>query len=251
MAARGNRGILFLPNHPALIDPVIVISELYGRFAPSSLADKDRVGSPLLAWITRKFGALPMPDLGRYGEAGRKEVEQAIRDCAKLLAGGGNLVLYPGGHLMASRLEELGGNSAVETILKLAPGHPGGAGPHPGAVGQPVQPGPGPAGLPAGAGAAGLGPAGQFHLLLAPARGPVELGEPADLPRQAGREALNRRLEAFYNEDAASGPARAAHPLGGRRHRDPARSAPAQAGRGPGRGAPGHPGAGAGPAGGA
>ena len=121
VAARGNRGILFLPNHPALIDPVIVISELYGRFAPSSLADKDRISSPMLSWISRRFGALPMPDLGRYGEAGRKDVEQAIQDCARLLAGGGNLVLYPGGHLMSGRMEQLGGNSAVETILKLAP----------------------------------------------------------------------------------------------------------------------------------
>ena len=87
VAARGTRGILFLPNHPALIDPVIVISELYGRFAPSSLADKDRISSPLLAWISRRFGALPMPDLGRYGEAGRETGEpghhedQARRPC--------------------------------------------------------------------------------------------------------------------------------------------------------------------------
>jgi long-chain-fatty-acid--[acyl-carrier-protein] ligase len=203
VAARGHRGILFLPNHPALIDPPIVISELYGRFAPSSLADKDRIAAPALGWIARRFGALPMPDLGRYGEAGRKEVEQAIQDCGRLLAQGGNLVLYPGGHLMSSRLEHLGGNSAVETILKLAPdtrvvlirtrGLWGSRFSR--AQGQPDF-------MPAIIRSAwDLLANGLF---FSPRRQvTVELGEPADLPRQGGREAINRRLETFYNEGAA------------------------------------------------
>jgi 1-acyl-sn-glycerol-3-phosphate acyltransferase len=202
VAARGTTGILFLPNHPALIDPVIVISELYGRFAPSALADKDRIASPILGWITRRFGALPMPDLGRYGEAGRKDVEKAIQECARLLAAGGNLVLYPGGHLMASRLEHLGGNSAVETILKLAPdtrvvlirtrGLWGSrfsrAQGHPDFMETVVR--------------HGWDLLANF-LFFSPRRQvTVELGEPGDLPRLAGREAMNRRLEAFYNEGA-------------------------------------------------
>jgi len=203
VAGRGTRGILFLPNHPALIDPVIVISELYARFAPSSLADKDRIAAPVLGWISRRFGALPMPDLGRYGEAGRKDVEQAIQDCARLLAAGGNLVLYPGGHLMRSRLEQLGGNSAVETILKLAPetrvvlvrtrGLWGSSFSR--AQGQPdflrtlLR--------------RGWDLLANF-IFFSPRRAvTVELLEPDDLPRMRGREALNRRLEAFYNEDAA------------------------------------------------
>ncbi len=202
VAARGTTGILFLPNHPALIDPVIVISELYGRFAPAALADKDRIASPIVGWITRQFDALPMPDLGRYGEAGRKDVEKAIQDCARLLAGGGNLVLYPGGHLMTSRLEHLGGNSAVETILKLAPdtrvvlirtrGLWGSrfsrAQGHPDFMATVVR---------------HCWDLLANFIFFSPRRKvTVELGEPADLPRQAGREAMNRRLEAFYNEGA-------------------------------------------------
>jgi len=203
VAERGASGILFLPNHPALIDPVIVISELWGGFAPAALADKDRIATPILGWITRQFGALPMPDLGRYGEASRKEVEQAIQDCARQLAGGGNLVLYPGGHLMSSRMEQLGGNSAVETILKLAPDTRVVLVRTRGLWGSRFSR------------AQGRPDFGRVLLrecwdLLAnfiffsPRRGvTVELWEPGDLPRQAGREALNRRLEAFYNEAAA------------------------------------------------
>ena len=203
VAAGGTGGILFLPNHPALIDPVIVISELYSRFAPSSLADRDRIAAPVLGWVTRKFGAIPMPDLAKHGEACRRDVEGAIQDCARLLERGGNLVLYPGGHLMASRLEQLGGNSAVDTILKLAPntrvvlirtrglwgsrfsraqGHPDFLK----VLGRELR-----------------DLAANFIFFSPRRKVTVELGEPLDLPRNEGRGVLNRRLEAFFNEGAA------------------------------------------------
>jgi long-chain-fatty-acid--[acyl-carrier-protein] ligase len=202
VAARGSRGILFLPNHPALIDPVIVITELYARFAPASLADRDRISKPLLSWVTRKFGARPMPDPGRHGEASRKAVEQALQECAQLLREGGNLVLYPGGHLMASRFEELGGNSAVETILKLAPetrvvlvrtrGLWGSRFSR--AQGRPEF---------MNVLVSGVRTVLANLLFFTPRRQvTVEAQEPLDLPRAAGREAMNRRLEAFYNEAA-------------------------------------------------
>jgi long-chain-fatty-acid--[acyl-carrier-protein] ligase len=202
VAARGTRGILFLPNHPALIDPVIVISELYGRFRPSTLADRDRVDMPVLGWITRSFGAIPMADVGRYGAAGRQEAERALGECARILQAGGNLVLYPGGHLQRSKLEQLGGNSAVETLLKLAPGARVVLVRSRGLWGSRFSRAQG---------------APEFIRVLrrqawdllahciffSPRRRvTVELAEPEDLPRAAGREVLNRRLEAFYNQDA-------------------------------------------------
>ena len=48
IAARGTRGILFLPNHPALIDPVILIAILHRTFSPYILADRDRIDAPVL-----------------------------------------------------------------------------------------------------------------------------------------------------------------------------------------------------------
>ncbi|HWQ10265.1 MAG TPA: hypothetical protein VN436_14190, partial [Holophaga sp.] len=59
VAAKGTTGILFLPNHPALVDPVIVLSELHRRFAPRSLADKDQIGPPGVRFLAREMGARP------------------------------------------------------------------------------------------------------------------------------------------------------------------------------------------------
>ncbi len=157
---------------------------------------------PVLGWLTRRFGALPMPDLGRYGAAGRQEVERAIQDCADLLAGGGNLVLYPGGHLASSRLEELGGNSAVETILRLAPGTRVVLVRTRGLWGSRFSRVLGPPDFLRALVRSGWDLLASF-IFFAPRREvTVELAEPADLPVRSGREALNRRLEAFYNDGA-------------------------------------------------
>jgi len=203
VASRGTGGILFLPNHPALIDPVIVAGLLHPRFSPASLADKDRVEGPGIRWITRKFGVKPLPDIARYGEACREEVERVIQECSRDLAEGRNILLYPAGHLMRGRLEELGGNSAVETILAGAPkarvvlvrtrglwgsrfSRIGGSSPDfVKVLGRQV-----------------LDLLASF-IFFCPRRDvTVELHEPADFPRNEGREAMNRRMEAFYNENA-------------------------------------------------
>lgn len=196
VAAKGTKGILFLPNHPGLIDPVIVMSELHRRFKPRSLADKDQISPKGVNFLARKMGARPLPDVGKYGEACRPEVERVLAECIEGLKAGENLLLYPGGHLMHARYEDLGGTSAVETILEKAPdvrvvlirsrgvwgssfSWASGQAPHLMSV------------LRKGAGylLANL-------IFFAPRRRvSVELMEPADLPRTGGRAALNRYMD--------------------------------------------------------
>ena len=203
VASRGTGGILFLPNHPALVDPIIVSCALWPLFQPASLADRDRINSPGVRWITRKFGAKPLPDIAKYGESCRPDVERVIRECAQDLAQGRNLLLYPGGHLMRSRCEDLGGNSAVETILAAAPdarvvlvrtrglwgsrfSRASGTSPD----------------LLKVARRQALDLLASF-LFFCPRRDVVvELDEPAAFPRHEGREAMNRAMESYFNEDA-------------------------------------------------
>jgi long-chain-fatty-acid--[acyl-carrier-protein] ligase len=203
VAARGTRGILFLPNHPALVDPVIVMSELHRRFQPRSLADKDQISPPGVRFLARKMGARPLPDVAKYGESCRPEVERVIQACIDGLKAGENLLMYPGGHLMHARYEDLGGTSAVKTILEQIPdvrivlvrsrgiwgssfSWASGGPPH---LMKALRNG-------AGYLLANL-------LVFSPRRKvSVEFLEPADLPRTQGRTALNRYMEAFYNDGA-------------------------------------------------
>ena len=51
VARYGRKGILFLPNHPALIDPVILNTVLWGKFKPRSLVTEKQIRTTILKRI--------------------------------------------------------------------------------------------------------------------------------------------------------------------------------------------------------
>ncbi len=203
VASHGTRGILFLPNHPALIDPVILLSELHRRFRPRPLADKDQIDRPVVRSLARLIRAFPMPDPVAYGPGSHAEVGRAIEDCIAALKRGENILMYPAGRTLRRQLSDLAGNSAVETILREAPevrvvlvrttGLWGSAFSR--APGHVPRLGPLAVRL--------LGAVLANGVFFGPRREvTVELDEPTDVPRQAERATLNRYLEAFYNREA-------------------------------------------------
>lgn len=115
------RGILFLPNHPALIDPVIVMAATYGRFTPRPLAAADRVSSPALKPIMKIIRPIRLPDVGKAGGAAKERVYAAINEVVACLRREENVLFYPAGRLNRRPGEDLGGNSGVEYILKHVP----------------------------------------------------------------------------------------------------------------------------------
>jgi acyl-CoA synthetase (AMP-forming)/AMP-acid ligase II/1-acyl-sn-glycerol-3-phosphate acyltransferase/acyl carrier protein len=201
--ARGTRGILFLPNHPALIDPVLVVTFLWKPFRPRPLADEDQIRRWPLSWVARYVGMRPIPDIRTRGLDAAEQIRRVIADCRAGLAAGENIVLYPSGHLYRSRHENLRGNSAAEQLVKSTPAArvvlvrtrglwgsvfslAGGRFPSLGA------------GL-----KKGLWALLKSLVFFTPRREvTIELFEPDDLPRDAGRAEFNAYLERFYNEDA-------------------------------------------------
>lgn len=203
VAARGGGPILFLPNHPALIDPVIVMLELFPRFAPRSLADRDQVDRFLVRRLADRFGVRPMADPGRYGAAARDDVAAALAACAADLRAGRHLILYPAGRIYRSRLEDLGGTSALETLLGQAPDVRIVLVRTRGLWGSRFSRAPGRHPDMAAGMLHGLKVLLANLVLFAPRRPvTIELHEPDDVPRAADRTVLNRYLEAFYNADA-------------------------------------------------
>ncbi len=202
--AKGRGGILFLPNHPALIDPFIIWSELSRYFRVGALADKDQMDRPILRWLAPHVGVRIIPDALKYGEACHPEVARVLADCVAGLKRGENLLLYPAGRIYRKGREDLGGNSAVEFILKNIPelrvvlirtqGLWGSrfsyacSGREP-RVGRALL-----------QGCLAILANGIF---FSPRRRvAIAMTEPDDLPRCADRSTLNRYLEAFYNRDA-------------------------------------------------
>jgi acyl-CoA synthetase (AMP-forming)/AMP-acid ligase II/1-acyl-sn-glycerol-3-phosphate acyltransferase/acyl carrier protein len=201
---KGRRGVLFLPNHPALIDPVIVNLVLFWKFRPRSLVDIKQIRFGVLKYLERTLNMLPLPDIGISGRSGRDEVLKQLEACTDALNAGDNLLLYPAGRIYRSRYEKLRGNGAVARILDAQPEQR--------IVLVRTR------GLWGSSFGRAKGYQNSFaevltshikHLLLngiffGPRREVtldfVEL--PEDFPRQGDKDEMNRYLEKFYNEDA-------------------------------------------------
>ena len=119
-ARQDGRPILFLPNHPALMDPVLVYSRLIA-FRPRPLADEWQISRPLVRRIAPLARPVPLPDLRAQGRTARGAVLEALTRCAEALKAGDNLLFYPAGGLSRDGREHLGANSGAHWLLQQVP----------------------------------------------------------------------------------------------------------------------------------
>lgn len=197
--APGGKGTLFLPNHPALVDPLLVYSRI-AALGPRPLADERQIHGIFRKVAARLLRVVSIPDIRRDGKASGEAVRQAMSKVIEALEQGDNVLLYPSGRLYRSSREELGANSAVAQIREAVPGARvvlvrtsglwGSAFSYAGGK-EPVFLRVVLRGLPA------LLANGLFFMPRRRVR--MEFTEPADFPRNAGKQAINRYLEDFYN----------------------------------------------------
>ncbi len=205
VARRGRTGILFLPNHAALIDPVIMVALLYTRFAPRPLADEHQVARTAFGRIALLFGSRTLPNFERQGAGARERIRAVFAGLVGDLRAGDNLLIYPAGRIKRGYLEDLGSASGTELLVRSVPEarivlvrHNGlwGSGFSMAATGRMPD-----FGAALWQGIKGLLASGLVFMPRRPVT--IEFVEPDDFPRHAGRAAVNRYLERFYNDGAA------------------------------------------------
>nr|CBX27763.1 hypothetical protein N47_C18210 [uncultured Desulfobacterium sp.] len=196
------KGILFLPNHPALIDPVIIMSLLHKKFKPRPLGDEAQTNRPFIRLIMKHLRPVIIPDMEKSDRSKSEQIRLAINDIVKALKDGDNVLIYPSGHIYRSYLEDVGGNGIVDHILKEIPD-----------IQIVLVRTKGLWGSSFGY-ARGISPS-VFrdlikHIFCVLANGiffipkrkvSVEFKEPDDIPRHADRLTINQYLENFYNHD--------------------------------------------------
>ena len=202
---KGRRGILFLPNHSSLLDPVFIVAHLYPLFQPRPLADEYQVKRTVFGYVALLYGSRILPNLERSGAAARDRTRAALQEIADGLKAGENILLYPAGRLKRQYLEDIGSASGVETLVKAVPDVRIVLVRHNGLWGSSFS-------LGFNGKMPDIGTAlahGIKYLLLngivlmPKRRMTVELVEPEDFPRTGTRSEINRYLERFYNENAA------------------------------------------------
>ncbi len=202
--AKGRKGILFLPNHPCLIDPVIVATRIFNQFRPHPLATVRQVQNTPLKHFVKEFGIVELPDVGIVGRAGQDVVREKFDECISLLKQGENVLMYPAGHIYHERYERMRGNVGVAHILEKYPD-----------VRVVLIRTKGLWGSSFGR-ARGYQPSfnealGEnfkrilLNLLFFCPRRPVDIEfveRPADFPTTGNKDDINHYLENFYNQDA-------------------------------------------------
>jgi long-chain-fatty-acid--[acyl-carrier-protein] ligase len=200
---KGRRGILFLPNHPALIDPLILATYLFPSFRVRPLAYEAQISLPVLRQLCDLLGTIPSPDARHAGRNFKAIIDVAFARITAALSSGGNVLLYPAGRMYRGYLESLRNTRGVETIIRACPqvrivlvrttglwgssfGWASGRAPNIPAILK-----------------KGLKAVPLNGIFFSPRRKvTIEFVEPVDFPRGADKQTINRYLERFYNETA-------------------------------------------------
>lgn len=117
--ADAGKTYLVLPNHPAIVDPMLVCTELW-RTPLRPLSDElyvDRGG--ITSIVLKTLDVVRVPDLRKHrSEAGAK-IARGLNDVViGALAEGRSIIFYPSGHIWTEPKEEIGTRQLAYNVAK-------------------------------------------------------------------------------------------------------------------------------------
>ena len=117
-----NIGTLFLPNHPALIDPIIIVLYLWPKFQMRPIVIEYIYRQSGIGLIMKLIKALSIPNFDTaLNEIKLKKAKDTVQEVINGIQKKQNFLLYPSGRLKHTGKEILGGSSAAHTILSECP----------------------------------------------------------------------------------------------------------------------------------
>ena len=122
-AIEQDKTYLVLPNHPAMVDPMLVVSELW-RVPLRPLADESFFHAGLVApKVLRTLGAVAVPDLRKHRSATGAKIARGLNDVVlNALADGKSIIFYPAGHIHTeAEREEIGTRQLAYNVCRELP----------------------------------------------------------------------------------------------------------------------------------
>ena len=114
---------LVLPNHPAMVDPMLVMAELH-ELPLRPLVDEAFFKAGIVApTVLRTVGAVSVPDLRKHRSAKGATIARGLNDVVlKALRDGGSVLFYPAGHIQTEAdHDEIGTRQLAYNICKDLP----------------------------------------------------------------------------------------------------------------------------------
>ena len=115
-----DNAILFLPNHQALIDPIILISNIYGFKTVLPAISSKYYDFFLFKPFFENWGAIRVSDL----EKGNRDInvlKDISRATLKGLRRGKNMVLYPSGQIANQGYERIANKKSAHVLVSRLP----------------------------------------------------------------------------------------------------------------------------------
>lgn len=119
----GKKTYLVLPNHPAMVDPMLV-GVTFWKTPLKPLSDESFFHTGIVApRVLKTLGAVAVPDLGKNRSRAGASIARGLGDIVKTtLEGGGNVIFYPSGHIQTeSEREDIGTRQLAYNICKELP----------------------------------------------------------------------------------------------------------------------------------
>lgn len=115
-------GTLFLPNHPAHMDPLFIMLYLWPRYRLRPLVIEYVFRQTWMKPFIKLVGALSIPNFETsINQIKVRKAEKAIGEIAEGLKKGEHFLLYPSGRLKSSGREMVGGSSSAHALLQECP----------------------------------------------------------------------------------------------------------------------------------
>jgi long-chain-fatty-acid--[acyl-carrier-protein] ligase len=117
-----SKGILFLPNHPAIMDSIILFSYLWRKFRMRPLTVEFMYRNPAVKVFMKLIQGVPIPNFDTsVNQLKQKRAAEALNTVGEGLRQGESFLIYPAGNLKSSGKESIRGSSAVHTVLQQCP----------------------------------------------------------------------------------------------------------------------------------
>ena len=112
---------LVMPNHPGLIDPPLVLSNVRIPGGIRPIVTTSMYRKLLLYPLMRLVNAVEVPDLAEHSRDAREQTLTMIDTIAEGLNRGENFLIYPAGRTERRGFEEIGATRAVADLLERCP----------------------------------------------------------------------------------------------------------------------------------
>lgn len=111
--------VLVLPNHEALVDPRIILSQLGKYMTLSPVASEKYYNKPILKQIMMIFGTVPIWEMWAWATA--EDVKIVFDKVVSSMKAGKNILIYPSWQIYRQDFESIKWKQSVYNICRLIP----------------------------------------------------------------------------------------------------------------------------------